>query len=544
MLDILMKAAYLSAILLSLYISGWLMAKANRNSITGALAGCQFLIIIWCIPQLFYSFPMTKELKYLMYGISYIGISFIGPAWLTFVFLYSQKKISRGVLIVLFGFAAINYSILLTNEYHYLFYRSFEVEGVVYGPVFYLHMGFTYLCVLGGIVVVLKAFRRNLVAPVHITVILLAALVPLFFNILYMTGLVRTQFDLTPLAFAFSNLFMLLAVFRYDFLDVNAMAFEEIFDTISEGVAIYNRSGNITYCNHAVSKWFRVHPGDEMNVIFDRLEQSGITIGDEGNDSQKEPVLELGEGQDQKKLEIRHYSYHDKTGRLVAHALMFTDVAKYYQLLAQGAELAVSHQRLAIEQERNRIAQEVHDTTGHTLTMINSLLKLSGIEYRKEDNRPESQISEYLSQAQDLAKQGIRELRCSINNLRQAADTSLITQALQQLAQSVKEIDVEVKIQGDDKPEYSHLSPVVYACAREAVTNCLKYADASHLDIILKFADSFLNLYIFDDGKGCSDIQDGNGIRGIRERVKTAGGEMRVISEAGEGFQISIRFPL
>ena len=63
---------------------------------------------------------------------------------------------------------------------------------------------------------------------------------------------------------------------------------------------------------------------------------------------------------------------------------MFTDVGKYYQLLEQEQELAVSNQKLAIEQERNRIAQEVHDTTGHTLTMINSLLKLIRIEYEKD----------------------------------------------------------------------------------------------------------------------------------------------------------------
>lgn len=77
-----------------------------------------------------------------------------------------------------------------------------------------------------------------------------------------------------------------------------------------------------------------------------------------------------------------------------------------------------------------------------------------------------------------------------------------------------------------------------------AVTNCLKYAAASHLDIILKFSESFLHLYIFDNGRGCGEISEGNGIRGIRERVQKAGGEVRFVSESGEGFQISIRFPI
>ena len=69
--------------------------------------------------------------------------------------------------------------------------------------------------------VVLMAFRKNAVALPHITVILLSAAVPLGFNLLYMTGLVKSGFDLTPPAFALSSILMLLAVFRYDFLDVN-----------------------------------------------------------------------------------------------------------------------------------------------------------------------------------------------------------------------------------------------------------------------------------------------------------------------------------
>ena len=244
---------------------------------------------------------------------------------------------------------------------------------------------------------------------------------------------------------------------------------------------------------------------------------------------------------------MKRYAYRDRNGKNIAGAVMFTDVGKYYQLLEQEQELAVSNQKLAIEQERNRIAQEVHDTTGHTLTMINSLLKLIRIEYEnggKAAGTDESGIPEYLRQAQELAGNGIRELRCSINNLRQSSSYGLITQGVYQLAQSVKEFEVEVEIQGEDREAYSHLSPVVYECLREAITNCLKYAHATHMDVILKFGSGCLNLYIFDNGTGCGEIQEGNGMRGIRQRIKAAGGTVRIISGNGEGFQIYIRLPL
>lgn len=533
MLDIMLRIAYLSAIGLSLYTSGWLVMKADKNRTTGALAICQFLIIIWCIPQLFSALPMTKGMKYLAYGISYVGISFIGPAWLEFVSLYSRKRLGRMAELLLLGIGGVNYSVLLTNEYHHLFYTVFEVEQVIYGPVFYIHMIYTYLCVLAGMAVVLKAFKRNRVALPHIVVILLSAAVPMGFNLLYITGLVRTGFDLTPPAFALSSILMLLAVFRYDFLDVNTMAFDRIFDSISEGVVVYNRREKVTYSNEAARCLFGVETGAGIEDLRHILEENGI------ND--REPVITLNKDRQCRKLEVRQYVYPDKKGRMVAGAVMFTDVGRYYQLLEQGEELSLSNQKLAVEQERNRIAQEVHDTAGHTLTMINSLLKLIRIGYENGDT---GHIEEYLAQAQELTGNGIRELRCSINNLRQSASCGLITQGVCQLARSVKELEVEVEIQGEDRPEYSHLSPAVYECLREAITNCLKYAEASHMDVILKFGSGYLNFYIFDNGKGCSQIQDRNGIRGIRQRVDQAGGTVRIISEYGEGFQIYIRLPL
>lgn len=170
--------------------------------------------------------------------------------------------------------------------------------------------------------------------------------------------------------------------------------------------------------------------------------------------------------------------------------------------------------------------------------MINSLLRLIRIGYKEERGREQDKlIEEYLLQAQELAGSGIRELRCSINNLRQSASYGLISQGVYQLAGSVKEFEVEVEIQGEDRQEYSHLSPVVYDCLREAITNCHKYAHATHMDVILKFGADSLNLYMFDNGKGCLHIEEGNGIRGIRQRTEQAGGQSGSYPNPGKDFR-------
>lgn len=580
MLTIALRIAYLSAISLSLYTSGWLILKADRNRVTAALAVCQILIIIWCIPQLFSALPMTKAIKYLAYALSYVGISFIGPAWLNFAFLYSKRSLRTCVKWGLFLISAVNYSMFLTNECHHLFYLYFDVEQVVYGPFFYGHMLYTYACVLGGMAVVLKDFRKSDVSPANLWIIIMAA-APLAFNILYLSGCVNIGFDLTPPAFALTSVLMLLAVFRYDFLNVNTLAFEQIFASIAEGVVIYNRREKITYCNDSASEWFHVEAGDNVKKLDQIMKGYGLNItrhmAGEADRQREEESGEMESAPSKEKssrcrtadthrngqvaalengcmIEVKQYTCQDKSGRAAAGILIFTDVGKYFELLEQSRELSVMNQRLAIEQERNRIAQEVHDTAGHTLTMIQSLLKLIQVEYGKEIEKEavtrdgsgliRELIKEYISQARELSASGIRDLRCSINNLKRTASCELVTQRLCQLAESVKEFEVEVDIQGPDGPEYSHLSPVVYECFREAVTNCLKYADATHMDLIVKFAGDSLSLYIFDNGRGCQDIAEGNGLKGIRERVEQAKGRVRIRSEAGAGFQIYITFPI
>lgn len=600
----LLQFAYLWAIGFCLYTLGWLFLRADRNRTTVSLMFCQFLIIVWCVPQLFLSLGQSREIKYLLYGISYLGISFIGASWLIFSFYYCQKPIRTWAKLLLFGISLFDYAMFWTNESHNLFYRMFAIKQVIYGPVFYVHMLFTYSCVLLGIGVVLKNFYQKQVPAVHMLAITLSAAVPLGFNLLYLSGIVKTGFDLTPPAFALSSFFMLLAVFRYDFLDIHVLAFERIFSAISEGVVVYNKRGIVTYCNQAAENWLGVRRGHDGRALYRSLlerareqeNQKGSfsgTVKERGEEEEKEleekeqkerdnDVLTLEGGE---KLRLKHYPLRNKRGEETAQILLFTDVGEYFELLRQSRELGVSEQRLAIEQERNRIAQEVHDTTGHTLTMIQSLIKLIRISYgenrRREELCGENQhgeelygenqrgeelygknqhgegsyrenqpgkdadtVEDYLNQAQELASQGIRELRWSINHLRWGNENKLVTEGVYQLTGQVKEIEVEVLLQGEDGPAYSHLSAVIYRCLREAITNCLKYAHASHMDVIVKFAEKELSLYVFDDGQGCASIQENHGIRGIRERVEKAGGQVRFLSAQGEGFQMYVKLPL
>lgn len=212
-----------------------------------------------------------------------------------------------------------------------------------------------------------------------------------------------------------------------------------------------------------------------------------------------------------------------------------------YQFIDLKRELAITNEKLLLEKERNRIAQQVHDTAGHTLTMIQSYMKLAQLAVEQSN---EKDAKEYLEGARSLTSQGIRELRESINQLREEAEYELVTQGVMQLAGQVKEIPVEVTVQGQDSSKYSHLSKVIYDTVRESITNSLKYAQASKIEIIIRFQPERLQLTIGDDGKGCQEIKDNNGLRGIRERIEKVDGTVRFMSTEGEGFLTMVKIPV
>lgn len=546
MTQALLRAAYLGAIGCCLYTSGWLMFRAERSRTTKALVMCQLLIIVWCLPQLFLADAPTLAVKYALYGVSYVGISLIGPCWLLFSWFYCGKTVGVWAKLLLFGICAFDYLMFLTNGHHRLFYRYFGLTKVTYGPVFYFHMAYAYVCVVLGMGAVARRFEKRREDGLHTLVLLASAAIPLAFNMVYLSGAANTGFDLTPPVFALSSFLMLLAVFRYDFLDVNVAAFPQIFAAMEEGVVIYNRRGNITCRNQAASGYVHVNPGDRCDRLWEKLcsEDQTYSAAAVKAAAKEGVVLKLPGGN---MVQVKHYLLSDRQGGGGAGVILLTNVGEYYELLQKSRSLAVSKQQLAIEQERNRIAQEVHDTTGHTLTMIQSLIKLIRIgleEEARQGAKADGEIMDYVYQAQELAVGGIRELRWAINHMRQDKDCALVSQGVYHLAGSVRELEIEVEIQGEDGPQYSHLSQTVFSCLREAITNCLKYAGASHMDVIVKFADAAVTVYIFDNGRGCPAIVARNGLSGIRNRVEETGGQTRFSSAEGEGFQIFFEIPL
>ncbi len=345
------------------------------------------------------------------------------------------------------------------------------------------------------------------------TMLALATVVPLMVNILTISGIIKSKIELTPLFFAFSVIMVLTAISRYGLLNIRRIAVYDTIDNISTAVIVFNADGSMTYKNRYSDK---IIDFSNIDTLTDFIEKIGTSQGD----------IEI----DGSFYNIRQSTCINKKGAEIAQVIIINNVSEYY-------ELAEAEKKLSLEHERNRIAQEIHDSAGHTFTMISSLAKILQIENDRD------KMLEYIAEIDGLSRSGITQLRCSINNLRDDTFMTSVTSAVQTVITAVRDINIEVCFQGTEDGSFDFCIREVYDNIRETLTNAMRYSSADRIDIIVKFLADRLEVYIFDNGAGCLEIHENNGLSGIRRRTENIGGEVKFSSVEGEGFTTIIKIP-
>lgn len=508
----------------------WIIHRGNSNRLTRLFISCQFSIILWLISELLILFSVTKQQYWISYCIGNIGISCFAPLWLMLSAAYTDSRERwNKLLLCLPAVTVSSFAIVLTNPLHHLYYSEFEAGKVVHGPLFYAFQAVYYICIITGITVIcLKHTRSSDQISKQSVLLILSAAIPLAINTLSLTGVLHTSVGLTPLFFGLSSLLIIIALGKYGLLNINSIAIRDTINNIDSGVMIFDLSGALTYQNKYISSLsFLDQPQNMQAFLTALLEASGTALAE---DFRSAELMIGGEA-----YSIKRSHCENKRGTTVASIVTISNVTEYH-------ELAAAEKRLSLEQERNRIAQEMHDSAGHTFTMISSLARLMKFETAKE--QPDlTQLSEYISEVDGLSRSGVTQLRCTINNLRDDEFMTSVTKAVQTVTTAVRGVDIDLCIQGQEDGRCAFCIRTMYDNCRETVTNALRYAEADSISIILKFLADRVEMFILDNGKGCAEIDEHNGLRGIRERTEALGGTVKFSSEPNEGFRTVIRIP-
>ena len=198
----------------------------------------------------------------------------------------------------------------------------------------------------------------------------------------------------------------------------------------------------------------------------------------------------------------------------------------------------------AHEAERLRIAQELHDEVGQTLTAL--LLELSRLQ-----GRLPADVREELSEAQDAARASLEDVRRIATDLRPEALEDLgLASALAALGDGFGRragLRVDRELQ-TPMPELSgEAELVIYRVAQEALTNVARHAASDRVTLRVQSDPERLSLIVRDHGRGLPNGQpvDGNGIRGMQERAQLVGGELTINAPPeGSGTELRLELPL
>lgn len=186
--------------------------------------------------------------------------------------------------------------------------------------------------------------------------------------------------------------------------------------------------------------------------------------------------------------------------------------------------------------ERMRISRELHDLLGHHLTALSLNLEVA-------THLSEGRTQDHVRQAQSLAKLLLSDVREAVSQLRED-DAIDLSEALNTLVEGVPSLDIHLDLPAHFAVEDPARAQVVLRCAQEIITNAVRHAGARTLWLTMTHEKHGIAIRARDDGRGAGQVKDGNGLRGMRERLAQFGGKLQIDAGVDRGFALDAWLPL
>ncbi|MGD9559326.1 MAG: histidine kinase [Oscillospiraceae bacterium] len=329
------------------------------------------------------------------------------------------------------------------------------------------------------------------------------------------------------------------------------MDFESYLGHIDQPVAILDKLYQVAWMNDAFARLFPQVSLHERLFVF-------IPVY-----PMLQPLLTSGEGMYPVQVDGRHYNAHvsfaryGKKRRPVGRCLVFTDISETVALLAQSRRQAqllqssirqIEQQNTALAasiqmereagalRERALLLRDIHDTLGHTLTMINALYHLA-LNALPNEAAARSELREILHTA-----------NISIAALESLGDDTSggIIAFLHRLRTSMARVglDIVLEITGSELPLHHYMYADLIHICQEAATNAIKHGHATRLLVTLVLREYRVCLHICDNGHSEKPVKPGQGLRGMDERVNNLFGDFSCGKTPQGSFYVLVDAPV
>ncbi len=218
--------------------------------------------------------------------------------------------------------------------------------------------------------------------------------------------------------------------------------------------------------------------------------------------------------------------------------------AQLREALEQERSLNQRIEEMAVLEERNRIARDIHDSLGHALVALNIQIETALTLWQDAPERAYS----FLVEAKQLGSEALTAVRQSVSDMRSdPLQGRLLEGAIATLIQEfhhttgvLPECHIDLS-----QPLSNQVNTVVYRIVQEGLTNIYKHAKATAVQIQIQTTSDGLLLVLQDNGSGFQVDQNrtGFGLQGMRERTTALGAQLEITSAPGDGCRITARFP-
>jgi signal transduction histidine kinase len=204
--------------------------------------------------------------------------------------------------------------------------------------------------------------------------------------------------------------------------------------------------------------------------------------------------------------------------------------------------------RAAVTEERARIARELHDVVGHSVSVMTVQASAVRRLLRPEQERER----EALLVVERTGREALAEMRRMVGVLRRPEEGPALApqpslEHLERLVEQAREagLSVELRVEGDRQPLPAGIDLTAYRLVQEGLTNAIKHARADQAQVVVRYGDGDLEVTVSDDGRGAgSGDGGGHGLVGMRERVAVYGGELEAGPQAEGGYLLRAKLPV
>ena len=540
----------------------------RHRSVLGAtpFAVLMFLAALWSFANGLEMAGTDLATKLFWANVQYLCYTTIPVAWLALALQISGRGewLTRRNLALLTIEPTITVLLAWTDPLFGLVRRNihldtagpFPVIAKTFGPWFWVHAAYTYLMLAATLFLFIRTLWRA--PPIYRRqrlTLLIGVLLPLAWNVLYNFGLSPIpRHDIAPAVLGLSGMIVAWGLFRFRLFDIMPLARTEVIRGMEHGVIVLDEQNRVVDVNRAVRNML----GQEKVDGVMGLPAKRAFVGWPGLAEQvaapapvqAEVSIASTDASPPHTFSLRISSLTDRHQRPLGRVLILNDVTERKEV---AARLSRQQQALAVLEERERLARELHDSLGQVLGYVN--VQSQAVQALLARDKPE-QAQERLVQLADAARSAqidVREYIASVRtNPEREADFSAVLVEMLQGFQRLSGIESELTFSGNmDALVFSPTVEVqLTRIVQEALSNVRKHAQADRVQVTVAELGDHAEITIADDGLGfdpiaTADSESGHfGLKIMAERAASVGGQLQVESHPGEGTRIVIKAPI